>query len=125
VSVRRPKYGTKPLLLPWPDPHLSPNKRHDLRALTGYRRIAHDQGWAAVNERRLSLSAVPLQISLEFHPPDRRRRDLDNLYSSFKAYQDGIFEALGLDDSLIQTVHLMRGKVCQGGAVNVLIEAAG
>lgn len=108
------------ITLPWPDARLSPNRRYDRRRLIGIRRIAKDTAWALVNEQRLSMRPGPLELKLTFQPPDRRKRDLDNLYSTFKAYQDGIFEALGLDDSLIARVILLRGAVVvKGGMVIV------
>ncbi len=33
------------------------------------------------------------RISYEFHLKDHRKRDLDNLLASCKAYQDGLIEA--------------------------------
>jgi crossover junction endodeoxyribonuclease RusA len=40
-----------------------------------------------------------LAVHLHFVPPDRRRRDLDNLIASMKAGLDGLADALGVDDS--------------------------
>lgn len=50
--------------------------------------------WARV--RRVSLRLL-------FVPPDRRRRDDDNLIASFKPYRDGISDALGIDDAHFRT----------------------
>jgi CPA2 family monovalent cation:H+ antiporter-2 len=58
-----------------------------------------------------------VDVSVIFYPPDRRRRDLDNCYSMCKAYQDGIFQALGLDDSRIRTVTLRFGRPRDRGYV--------
>ena len=70
--------------------------------------------------------AVPvegaLQWRLVFCPPDKRRRDLDNLYSSMKNTSDGIFAALGADDSRIKRAVLEFGPVEPGGAVYVEIK---
>jgi crossover junction endodeoxyribonuclease RusA len=110
---------TKTLILEWPDMQLSPNKRRDLRALTWRRQRARTLGFAIARDRGLALAAVPLRLRIEFSPPDRRRRDLDNLYSAFKAYQDGIFQALDLDDSLIASVELVRCEPVPGGEVRL------
>ena len=40
------------------------------------------------------LEALPLYLT--FYPPDKRKRDDDNMISSFKAGRDGIAQALGL-----------------------------
>lgn len=49
------------------------------------------------------------RISYEFHSKDHRRRDLDNLLSACKAYQDGLIEVgvLCYDDA----AHLEIGSV--------------
>jgi len=75
-------------------------------------------------ESRLVLLETDLQIKITFCPPDKRRRDLDNLYATFKAYQDGIFEALGLDDCLIDRVILQRGELVKDGCVIVELKEA-
>lgn len=49
--------------------------------------------------------AEPLALTLLVHPPDRRRRDLDN---ALKAAQDSIARGLGVDDSLISELHVWR-----------------
>ncbi len=110
------------LMFPWPDPHLSPNQRHDRRALIGARRAARWAGYVVVTEAGLHLSGVPLEMWLTFLPPDQRKRDLDNLFASMKAYLDGAFKALDLDDSLIERVVLVRGPAQRGGQVLVDIK---
>lgn len=39
-----------------------------------------------------------IALRFDFHPPDKRRRDLDNMLASIKAGVDGIADALGVDD---------------------------
>ena len=107
--------------VPWSDPRLSSNKRLDRRALTAVRQTAREIGFYAVKEANIKLSAAPIELMLVFFPPDASRRDLDNLYTSFKPTQDGIFEALGLDDSLIRRVVLQWGPVKETGSVNVFL----
>ena len=62
-----------------------------------------------------------LHISIEFCPPDRQRRDLDNMLSSNKATLDGLSDALGVDDSN-WTLTLRRGQPVKLGAVHITIE---
>ncbi len=50
-----------------------------------------------------------LKIIVNFYPPNKRRYDVDNLVGRCKAYQDGIFQALGWDDKDIVTATYNRG----------------
>jgi crossover junction endodeoxyribonuclease RusA len=65
---------------------------------------------------------TPLHQFLTFCPPDHRRRDIDNLLSSSKAFIDGIFLALGVDDSNVRRTTLEMGKKVKGGQTVVTIE---
>lgn len=112
------------IFLPWLDARLSPNKRIDRRALIGVKQDAKNLAMLITRDSRLVLLETDLQIKITFCPPDKRRRDLDNLYATFKAYQDGIFEALTLDDSLIDRVILQRGEVVKKGCVVVELTEA-
>ena len=116
--------GMTKIFFPWLDARLSPNKRIDRRALIGVKQDAKLLAMALTRESRLVLLETDLQIKITFCPPDKRRRDLDNLYATFKAYQDGIFEAMGLDDCLIDRVILQRGEVVKDGYVIVELTEA-
>lgn len=118
------KRRMKKIFFPWLDSRLSPNKRIDRRALIGAKRDAKHLAMALTWERKLAVLETDLQIKITFCPPDKRRRDLDNLYATFKAYQDGIFEALALDDSLIDRIILQRGELVKNGCVVVELEEA-
>lgn len=61
-----------------------------------------------------------LHIWICFRPPDRRRRDDDNLVRAFKSARDGIADGLGIDDRLLIT-HSMLGSVQRPGLVSVWI----
>lgn len=119
------------LELPWPSRELSPNARghwaKEARFKKGAREFAH---WTA---KECGLSRMvraapdgyyldnPPKITITFCPPDKRRRDLDNAIASFKAYQDGIADALGIDDSR-WAVSYRWGEPVKGG--RVLVELA-
>ncbi|MNC70101.1 hypothetical protein D3C75_1208780 [compost metagenome] len=60
---------------------------------------------------------------LEFVPPDRRRRDDDNLVAMFKAGRDGLADALGIDDNVFATQIRVSKETIKGGAVHVCIQA--
>jgi len=56
-------------------------------------------------------------------PPDKRGRDDDNIYSSFKSYRDGIFQFLGMNDKAVRRTTLQWGDVRPGGALVVWLGA--
>ena len=62
-----------------------------------------------------------VSLSLECYPPDRRRRDLDNL---LKCLQDSITAAGVLDDdSQIRRLQMEMLEPIEGGLVHVRLEA--
>ena len=60
-----------------------------------------------------------LTIELAFYPPDRRRRDKDNLVACMKAAIDGLADALGVDDSRFTYVYAYPEEI--GGRVVVTV----
>lgn len=122
------------LALPWPARELWPNRSgrqgmpwqvkrrlaKEARALARLNALV--EGWnslAAGANDPWPVGDIP--VTLTFCPPNRIRRDLDGMYSACKPYQDGLAEALGLDDSRFNPVTLRRGAVVKGGQVIVEI----
>ena len=66
------------------------------------------------------LEADKVHLTLRYLPPDRRRRDLDNLLSASKWMVDAIAETIGIDDSRFNYTNL-RGEPITGGLVEVTI----
>tara|TARA_R110000796_G_scaffold117736_1_gene230802 strand:- start:32341 stop:32685 length:345 start_codon:yes stop_codon:yes gene_type:complete len=87
--------------LSWPPKELNPNARihhHALaRAKAAYKAAC---GWEMKAQGVQSIDATALHVSLTFYPPNRIRRDLDNMLSSMKAGLDALSDVLGVDDSL-------------------------
>jgi crossover junction endodeoxyribonuclease RusA len=62
-----------------------------------------------------------VQLVIRVFPPDRRKRDLDNL---LKALQDALTHAgVWLDDSQIEDLHITKGEVRKGGETRVVINS--
>lgn len=111
--------------LPFPDASLMPNRKngthwsktHEAKSsawnvgyyLTHEAAKRHSGHWHPTNGQ------VP--VTLTFCPPDKRRRDLDNLLAAMKAHLDGVAAALLMDDREFEPVTLKRGEVRKGGAV--------
>jgi crossover junction endodeoxyribonuclease RusA len=60
-----------------------------------------------------------LKVKVIVHPPDRRKRDLAN---TEKLAIDAVFDWLGLDDSQIDDLRLVRDEVQTDGLLVVEIE---
>lgn len=88
-------------VLPWPAMReLSPNWRGHWSGKARAKKALR-AAWAAEAKKQgaQAISAKALSIRLEFVPPDKRARDLDNLLASCKAGLDGLADVLCVDDS--------------------------
>ena len=106
--------------LGWPEKVLSPNARGHwssrARAVKSARLAAWIRARVAIGRNRPSWGKVA--VSVEFCPPDKRRRDMDNLIASMKASFDGIADAIGIDDRHFIPTYAM-GEPVKGGLVRV------
>jgi Holliday junction resolvase RusA-like endonuclease len=110
------------LVLPWPDARLLPNRklhwavkaRATIDARSEARFVSED--WRNLKARELNVRIPrPLLLSctarVTFYPPDKRRRDLDNLLRACKPYWDGMVDAgLLVDDSCIKEISVRMGE---------------
>ena len=98
------------LVLPWPAPALWPNRRVHWSKLHTARKRSRREAWALVSRelvaqgllnwaQSLARGDTNIAVRLTFHPPDRRKRDLDNMLATQKGTLDGIAQALCVDDS--------------------------
>ena len=108
--------------LPWPPKELSPNARVHWAKKAKATRHCWAYAFGAAYDSRAKLKGVdgPLDLWLTFNPPDRRKRDDDNLVAMFKGYRDGIAGALNIDDSRFR-LHVQRGEPTKGGEVVAVI----
>ena len=106
--------------LPWP-----PSINHYYRRV-GFRTLISREGRryrrevvARLAARRVRPMRGRPKVVVHVFPPDRRRRDLDNLQ---KALWDALEHAgVFLDDSQIDDLRIKRGPVVPGGKVLVFI----
>lgn len=109
------------VVLPWPPRVLSPNARVHWAKKSKAAKIYRIACMALPLESGVRAPEGKVLLSVEFCPPDRRRRDDDNCLASFKAGRDGIADALRIDDNRFVTTISM-GDPVAGGAVYVRIE---
>ena len=108
------------ITVPYPPKELNPNTKLHWAAKMGYIKMYRGTCKAIACESSHVIPDGDLVLDLEFFPPDNRRRDDDNMISSFKAGRDGIAEALELDDVRFQLRVRTRDKF-PGGKVVVKI----
>src|SRR5690606_40063928 len=110
------------LVLPWP-----PAANH-LHAVVRGRKVLSKAGReyrgsvaaACAMQGAPRLGRARLRVSIEARPPDRRRRDLDNLQ---KASLDAlVFARVFDDDSQVDDLRITRGEVVKGGRLVVTVE---
>ena len=92
------------ITIPYPHIDLNPNRARCLHwgKLSKIRSAARNEAYyeakAAIGDAILNIEGK-LEVSIDFYPPNKMRRDLDNAISAFKPYQDGVASALNVDDS--------------------------
>ena len=111
--------------LPWPSKELNPNASIHYMALAkfkaAYRSTCRLLALAAGAQefgRDWPMKAKQ-RVHYDFFPPDKRRRDDGNCISSMKSGQDGIADALGVDDQWFRTSYELHEQI--GGYVKVTI----
>lgn len=101
--------------LPWPYKGLSPNERPNRYYLASQKKkYRKDCYYLCLKLRELKLEP-PVRFEITFHPT-RKGWDQDNMIAAFKAGQDGLADALGIDDKNFQmTRHF--GEPIKGGKI--------
>lgn len=86
------------ITLPWPDAKLSSNARVHWSQKARLKSQARTAAWALAREQGVKEAMPDASLTFTYHPPDNRRRDVQNVPSMLKAYIDGIADAMGCDD---------------------------
>jgi len=105
-----------------PDPDLSPNKRLHYMALYKAKAEAKQEAAALVMAQgKPDHPYEKAHITITWVAKDKRRRDVDNLFASCKAYLDGLVE-MGLlrDDDAMHVSYTLRYE--RGTRDNTIIE---
>jgi crossover junction endodeoxyribonuclease RusA len=111
------------ITLSWPAKELSPNARTHFRV-----KAAATKAYRAEAYERAKMNLLPLPseggigLRFDFHPPDKRRRDLDNMLASIKGAIDGIADAHEVNDQRFG-FWLSREEPVKGGKIIVTVVA--
>ena len=110
--------------LEYPNAKLSPNARtHHMQKANITKKVRSDAKLIALSAGAGSLDKIGLQIRVTFYPATNRRRDEDNVIGAFKAYRDGIADALGVDDADVEFDYKLLKETRGGGATVVQINS--
>lgn len=114
------------LTLPWPARALHPNARVHWRTKAAETKKARSAAFLLAREAGWMPGMVPaegkLDLIVDFVPPDRRLRDDDGMPSAFKAWRDGLADALGIDDHRFRATTDLLDDPVKGGAVRVRVQ---
>lgn len=106
------------ITFPWPAKELNPNNRSHYQKKAKIKAVQRlECNIITKNTKHASRGLTPLKIT--FHPPDKRRRDLDNLLSSCKGMLDGMAEAMDLDDRYFRPITIDFGDIVKKGEVTI------
>lgn len=81
---------------PWERPPLTANQRFHWRKTAAI--VKDVRRWAALSFSGVQVLARPAIVQLDWHVPDKRRRDADNLVPTLKALCDGLVDAYVVPD---------------------------
>lgn len=100
------------VILPFPPVELSPNWRGHWSTHSSAAREYRRMCWALALEAKLRVpdyagAGGVIFVRLDFFPPNRAKRDDDNVPASFKAGRDGVADALRCDDARFRTSSVM------------------
>lgn len=114
------------ITLPWIDRRLSPNARYHWRAKQAPKKAAREAGFfAALGAHDLAHDTPltgDLRVTYLLYPPDKRRRDIDNIVAACKPSLDGICKGLAVDDSQFKETRIELRSVVPGGQIVIDIE---
>jgi len=105
-----------------PDSNLSPNKRlHHMELYKAKAAAKMDAVMLVLSRGKPPRPYEKAHITITWVAKDKRRRDTDNLFSSMKAYIDGLVEAgLLVDDDAMHVSYTLRYE--RGEKDNTIIE---
>lgn len=89
--------------LSWPVKELSGNHRMHEARRAKYKRAYRREAWILTLEAGIGKWPGAI-LTFRYFPPDRKRRDAQNLPIALKSAIDGIADAIGCDDQEFQCI---------------------
>jgi crossover junction endodeoxyribonuclease RusA len=119
--------------LPWPPRDLSPNRSRNVhwskksKTVRDYKAACISccqEAKLHLKKHELVANGLKIRVTYEIYPPDKRRRDLDNIIGSLKAAQDAISSVVGVDDNHFAVTYVLKEGTVDGGLIDVRLEQA-
>ena len=110
------------ITLPFPNSKLMPNRKNGrswASTVKEKEKAKNDGYYAAIGYRNKQIKPG---VKIMFYCPDKRKRDLDNLYSAMKATQDGVCLGLNIDDSYFRPVTLDKAVDLSNPRIEMIME---
>lgn len=110
------------ITLPFPNSKLMPNRKNGrswASTVKEKEKAKNDGYYAAIGHKNKQIKPG---VKIMFYYPDKRKRDLDNLYSAIKALQDGVCHGLNIDDSYFRPVTLDKTVDRKNPRVELILE---
>ena len=112
------------LTLPWPPKELSPNySGHWAPQASAKKKYRFAVRVLAMQAKWVLPEEGKIKLEIEFYPPDKRKRDQDNMIGSFKAGQDGLADAWNINDNRIKCEYKVSQQI--GGMIKVRLLGGG
>lgn len=113
--------GPVTITLPWPAKELQSNARCHWSVKSRATKAARSAAFWLGKEAKVGAWPDAV-LRFTYHPPDRRRRDCQDVPNSLKASIDGIADAMGVDDYGFKVHYPPEfSEVRKGGAIVVEI----
>ena len=89
------------IYLPWPDSALHAHAKGHWRPKAAATKAYRCMAWHLAQQAGVKRNPAA-RLAFTFHPPDKRRRDCQNMPAMMKGAVDGIADAMGCDDHLFR-----------------------
>ncbi len=110
------------LTLPWPPSILNPNRiAHWAQKSKVKAKYKSDCYFLVKSQPPRIFKCGDIHLTLIFHPPTRRKFDMDNALAAMKSGLDGVALAWGINDCLFRPITIDSGEVVKGGSVELSV----
>lgn len=101
------------LTLMFPDWKLSPNnfcKLHYMKQSSLKKKAKKNAYYQTISQINGKKFKPPLDVKITFFQPEKGNRDKDNMVAAFKSYQDGMCQAINVDDRHLNPTYIFSDK---------------
>lgn len=110
-------------IYPWPNSKLNPNRNTFWRAKAKIKADARSDAFYLTKTYPIpNFEENDIHLRITFHPPTKRKYDVDNALAALKSTLDGIADAWGVNDRRFRPITIeMSDTVVRDGKVIIKI----